>query len=112
MGILGFSGMIALGGIYYVLPKITGRALYSKTLADLQYWLVLIGLSGFMVSLTMAGLIQGHGWLNGETVYRILPQLHVYNIVRASMGLMIVVGALIGLYNIVRTLFFQPKEVQ
>jgi len=50
--------------------------------------------------------------LNGETVYRILPQLHVYNIVRASMGLMIVVGALIGLYNIVRTLFFQPKEVQ
>ncbi len=37
MGILGFSGMIALGGIYYVLPKITGRALYSKLLADLQY---------------------------------------------------------------------------
>ncbi len=112
MGILGFSGMIALGGIYYVLPKITGRALYSKLLADLQYWLVLIGLSGFMVSLTIAGLIQGNGWLNGETVYRILPQLHVYNIVRASMGLMIVVGSLIGLYNIVRTLFFQPKEVQ
>jgi cbb3-type cytochrome oxidase subunit 1 len=112
MGVLGFSGMIALGGIYYVLPKITGRALYSKMLADLQYWLVLIGLSGFMVSLTIAGLIQGNGWLNGETVYRILPQLHIYNIFRASMGLMIVVGALIGLYNIIRTLFFQPKEIQ
>jgi cbb3-type cytochrome c oxidase subunit I len=110
MGVLGFSGMIALGGIYYVLPKITGRALYSKFLADLQYWLVLIGLSGFMVSLTIAGLIQGAGWLNGETVYRILPQLHVYNIVRASMGLMIVVGALIGLYNIVRTLFFNTRR--
>ncbi len=110
MGILGFSGMIALGGIYYVLPKITGRAIYSRLLADLQYWLLLIGLSGFMVSLTIAGLIQGNGWLNGETVYRILPQLHIYNIVRASMGLMIVVGALIGLYNIVRTLFFYPKE--
>ena len=110
MGVLGFSGMIALGGIYYVLPKITGRALYSKTLADLQYWLVLIGLSGFMVSLTIAGLIQGNGWLNGETVYRILPQLHIYNIVRASMGLMIVVGALIGLYNIHRTLFFSRRS--
>lgn len=111
MGVLGFSGMIALGGIYYVLPKITKRPLFSRLLADVQYWLVLIGLSGFMVSLTIAGLIQGNGWLNGETVYRILPQIHIYNIVRASMGLMIVVGALIGLYNILRTLFFQPKEV-
>jgi cytochrome c oxidase cbb3-type subunit 1 len=111
MGILGFSGMIALGGLYYILPKITGRALYSTLLADLQYWLVLIGLIGFMVSLTIAGLIQGNGWLNGETVYRILPQLHIYNIVRASMGMMIVAGAMIGLYNIVRTLFSYREEV-
>ena len=110
MGVLGFSGMIALGGIYYILPKITGKPLFSKTLADFQYWLILIGLSGFMVSLTIAGLIQGNGWLNGETVYRILPQLHVFNIVRASMGLMIVVGALIGLYNIHRTLFFNRRR--
>ncbi len=112
MGILGFSGMIALGGIYYILPKITGKPLYSRMLADFQYWLVLIGLSGFMVSLTIAGLIQGNGWLNGETVYRILPQIHHYNVVRASMGLMIVVGALIGLYNIGRTLFFNPGEIE
>jgi cytochrome c oxidase cbb3-type subunit 1/cytochrome c oxidase cbb3-type subunit I/II len=112
MGILGFSGMIALGGIYYILPKITGKPLYSRMLADFQYWLVLIGLSGFMVSLTIAGLIQGNGWLNGETIYRILPQIHHYNVVRASMGLMIVVGALIGLYNIGRTLFFNPGEIE
>ena len=112
MGILGFSGMIALGGIYYILPKITGKPLYSRMLADFQYWLVLIGLSGFMVSLTIAGLIQGNGWLNGETVYRILPQIHHYNVVRASMGLLIVVGALIGLYNIGRTLFFNPGEIE
>ena len=65
-----------------------------------------------MVSLTIAGLIQGNGWLNGETVYRILPQIHHYNVVRASMGLMIVVGALIGLYNIGRTLFFNPGEIE
>jgi cytochrome c oxidase cbb3-type subunit 1/cytochrome c oxidase cbb3-type subunit I/II len=112
MGILGFSGMIALGGIYFILPKITGKPLYSRMLADFQYWLVLIGLSGFMVSLTIAGLIQGNGWLNGETIYRILPQIHHYNVVRASMGLMIVVGALIGLYNIGRTLFFNPGEIE
>jgi cytochrome c oxidase cbb3-type subunit 1/cytochrome c oxidase cbb3-type subunit I/II len=109
MGILGFSGMIALGGIYYILPKITGKPIYSRLLADFQYWLVLLGLTGFMVTLTIAGLIQGNGWLNGETVYRILPQIHIYNVVRAGMGLMIVSGALIGLYNILRTMFSNPR---
>jgi cbb3-type cytochrome oxidase subunit 1 len=108
--VLGFSGMIALGGVYFVLPRITGRPLYSKFLADLQFWLVLLGVLGFTISLTIAGLIQGNGWLNGETVYRILPQIHVYNVVRASTGVMIASGAFIGFYNIARTLFFNQGE--
>ena len=110
MGVLGFSGMIAIGGIYFILPRLTGKPIFSKALADFQYWMILIGLSGFMVSLTMAGLVQGNSWLNGETVYRILPQMHMYNIVRGSMGSLIVVGAVIGLYNIIRSLFFNPGE--
>lgn len=110
MGVLGFSGMIALGGIYFILPKITGKPIYSKVLADFQYWLILIGLSGFMVTLTIAGLVQGNAWLNGETIYRILPQIHVYNVVRAGMGFMIVTGALVGLYNIGRSIFSKPGE--
>jgi len=110
IGVLGFAGMIALGGIYYVLPKMTGRPLYSRFLADFQYWLILIGVVGFTVVLTIAGLIQGNAWLNGETIYRILPEIHVYYVVRASLGLMIFSSAVIGLYNIVRTIFFNPGE--
>ena len=45
IGVLGFAGMIALGGIYFILPRITGRPLYSRFLADFQYWLMLIGVS-------------------------------------------------------------------
>jgi cytochrome c oxidase cbb3-type subunit 1 len=110
IGVLAFSGMIALGGLYYILPRITDRPLYSRLLADLQYWLVLIGVVGFTVVLTVAGLIQGNAWLNGETVYRILPAVHIYYVIRAGLGVMIVSGAFIGLYNIVRTLFFNPGE--
>jgi cytochrome c oxidase cbb3-type subunit 1/cytochrome c oxidase cbb3-type subunit I/II len=105
IGVLGFAGMIALGGLYYVLPYITGKPLFSRRLADLQYWLVLIGVVGFTVVLTIAGLIQGNAWLNGETVYRVLPQIHIYYVVRAALGLMIFVSAIIGFYNIVRTCF-------
>jgi len=110
MGVLGFSGMIALGGIYYMLPIITGKPIFSRTLADFQYWMVLLGMAGFMVVLTMAGLVQGHGWLNGETIYRMLPQLHHYNIVRAGVGMLIVTGSIIGMYNITRTIFYKPGE--
>jgi cytochrome c oxidase cbb3-type subunit I len=104
IGVLAFSGMVALGGIYYVLPRLTGRPLYSKFLADFQYWLILIGATGFTIVLTIVGLIQGNAWLNGETVYRVLPEIHIYYLIRASLGVMIVSGALIGLYNIVRSL--------
>jgi cbb3-type cytochrome c oxidase subunit I len=111
IGVLGFAGMIALGGLYFILPRITGKPLYSRFLADLQYWLVLIGVSGFTVVLTIVGLIQGNSWLNGEVVYRILPQIHIYYVIRASLGLMLFTGALIGMYNIFRTLFFNPGEI-
>jgi cbb3-type cytochrome c oxidase subunit I len=104
IGVLAFSGMIALGGLYYVLPRLTGRPLYSKFLADFQYWLILIGATGFTIVLTIVGLIQGNAWLNGETVYRVLPEIHIYYLIRASLGVMIVSGALIGLYNILRSL--------
>jgi len=105
IAVLGFSGFIGIGGIYFILPRVTGRPLYSTKLADIQYWLILIGLSGFFFVLTMAGLIQGNGWLNGETVYRILPELHPYFIFRLLFAMLILTGAFVGLYNIWRSIY-------
>ncbi|MEJ2430101.1 MAG: cbb3-type cytochrome c oxidase subunit I [Deltaproteobacteria bacterium] len=104
IGVLGFAAMIALGGLYFIIPRITGRPLYSRLLADLQYWLILIGVVGFTVVLTTVGLIQGNAWLNGETVYRVLPEIHLYYVLRASLGVLIFSSAIIGLYNIIRSL--------
>ncbi len=105
IAVLGFSGFIGLGGIYFILPRITGRPLYSSRLADIQYWLLLIGLTGFFIVLTIAGLIQGNAWLNGIDVYRTLPQIHPYFVLRASFGVFILAGAALGLYNILRSLY-------
>jgi cytochrome c oxidase cbb3-type subunit I len=105
MGVLGFSGTIALGGMYFILPRITGRSLYSTRLADFQYWLVLLGMTGFFTVLTAAGLIQGNGWLNGETVYRLLPEIHVYMVLRASIGILLFGSAFVGLYNVFMSIY-------
>jgi cytochrome c oxidase cbb3-type subunit 1/cytochrome c oxidase cbb3-type subunit I/II len=110
IGVLGFAGMTALGGIYYILPKITGKPLYSKFLADLQYWLVLIGITGFAIVLTIVGLIQGQAWINGETIYRVLPEIHPYYVSRAMLGVTILAGAYIGIYNVIRSLYFNSGE--
>lgn len=106
VGVLGFAGMISLGGLYFIIPRITGRPLFSPFLANFQYWMVAIGVLGFAVVLTISGLIQGEAWLNGETIYRVLPQIHIYNIIRASFGTLIFVSALAGFYNITRSLYF------
>jgi cbb3-type cytochrome oxidase subunit 1 len=105
MGVFGFSGSIAFGAMYFILPRITGKPLYSKKLAEIQYWLFLIGMIGFFTVLTTAGLIQGNGWLNGETVYRILPQIHLYMILRASLGILLIGGAVLGVYNIAMSIY-------
>lgn len=111
MGVLGFSGTIALGGIYFILPRITGRQLYNRRWADIQYWLVLIGMAGFFMVLTAAGLIQGNGWLNGQAVYKILPEIHVYMVLRAAIGLLILGGAVLGLINIYQSIY-RPSGIE
>jgi len=105
MGVLGFSGTIALGGLYFILPRITNRPIYSSRLADIQYWLVLLGMAGFFGVLTAAGLIQGNSWLNGETVYRVLPAIHSYMVWRLGIGVLLFGGAVIGLYNVIRSIY-------
>lgn len=105
MGVLGFSGTIALGGLYFILPRITNRPIYSSRLADIQYWLVLLGMAGFFGVLTAAGLIQGNSWLNGETVYRVLPAIHSYMVWRLGIGVLLFGGAVIGLYNVYRSIY-------
>ena len=66
--------------------------------------------------LTAAGLNQGNAWNDGETVYRVLPQLRPYMISRAALGIFILTGAVAGLVNVVMTLVggraLEPAELQ
>jgi cytochrome c oxidase cbb3-type subunit 1/cytochrome c oxidase cbb3-type subunit I/II len=64
----------------------------------------MIGLAGFFIVLTIAGLIQGEAWYNGEVVYRVLAQLNAYMVLRAALGLFIITASFIGLYNVIMTI--------
>jgi cytochrome c oxidase cbb3-type subunit I len=47
LGVLGFAGTIGLAGMWLITPRITGRPLYDRSLADIQYWLIIFGLTAF-----------------------------------------------------------------
>lgn len=117
IAILGFVAYIALGAMWHILPDMTGRRIYSLHLVNLQFWLITMGLIGFFIVLTIAGLIQGHAWHNGEMVYRVLPEIAVYMALRAAFGVSVIAASVIGLYNLVMTIrygerFDPAQEVQ
>lgn len=116
IAVLGFSGFIALGALWHILPLAAKRKVYSDKLINLQFGLVLFGLTGFFAVLTIAGLIQGGAWHNAEMLYRVLPEIPVYMALRASLGVLIITGAAIGLYNVIMTLRcgepFEPSQLE
>jgi cbb3-type cytochrome c oxidase subunit I len=104
IAILGFAGYIALGAMWHILPLLSGRELYSRRLVNLQFGLITFGLVGFFMVLTTAGLIQGGAWNNGQTIYRVLPEIAPYMFLRAVMGVLIIAAAFVGFYNLWMTL--------
>jgi cytochrome c oxidase cbb3-type subunit I len=110
LALLGFGGSIAIGTSYFLLP-LAGRPLWSRRLADIHFWLHILGILGIFLSLTFAGLIQGEGWFNGEDLYRILPELQRYFVVRGISGVLLLTGAVLWVINVFLTLLRRTEVV-
>src|SRR4051812_24722954 len=52
--------------VYYVLPRVTGRPLFSKSLTNISFWATIIGVFGFYLSMLSIGIYEGamvhNGW--------------------------------------------------
>lgn len=111
-GALGWNGFLAFGMIYYLVPKLWNTNLYSKKLAEQHFWLGLMGIVLYYVSMVVAGVTQGMMWKaidqNGqlvypefvETVVRIVPLYWV----RALGGVLYIAGFVLMVVNIVKTI--------
>jgi cbb3-type cytochrome c oxidase subunit I len=103
LALLGTFSFWAMGAIYYIIPVTLRRRIYSPGLAEAQFWLVTAGFLLMMISLQVGGLIQGAMWLNGDTVYKVLPELKPYLVVRAISGALIVISGIMQAWNIYKT---------
>ncbi|MCB0392000.1 MAG: cytochrome-c oxidase, cbb3-type subunit I [Bdellovibrionales bacterium] len=118
-GALGWNGFMAFGMIYYLIPRLFDTQLFSKKLANAHFWLGLLGIVFYYSSMLAAGLTQGMMWraIDGsgqlvypdfvETVMKIVPLYYV----RIIGGTLYLVGFLIMVYNIVKTVKASKGEV-
>jgi cytochrome c oxidase cbb3-type subunit I/II len=111
IGGLGWNGFMAFGMIYYLVPKMWGTTLYSKKLATNHFWLGTIGIIVYAVPMYWAGFTQAQMWKTFteegqlkfqflETVTHIIPMY----ITRSVGGALYLLGALVMVYNIYKTI--------
>lgn len=101
--LLGAFSFFDFGGLYYVLPRVLGRQIYSIGLARAHYWFTLIGFFVFYTAFTIAGLVQSAGWHAGVPVSTWGLELQPWWIVRAIGGSLMWFGNVLLLVNVIQT---------
>lgn len=58
-GTLGWNGFMAAGMFYYLAPRLWNTKLYSTALANMHFWLGLVGILLYVASMWVSGVTQG-----------------------------------------------------
>lgn len=103
LALLGAFTILGMGLIDYIIPQVYKRPIYSRSLAEWQYWLIFIGFVGFFFSLTFASFLQGQDWSIGIPEVNVLPLIRPHYIARGIFGAMIVASGFVQIYNIWKT---------
>jgi len=99
-GALGWNGFMAAGMIYWLLPRLWSKPLYSTSLANIHFWTGLLGILLYVAAMWSSGITQGlmlNGTAEGGTLLSYPNFLDTLNAIRPLM-LMRVIGG--GLYLI------------
>lgn len=111
-GALGWVGMVTIGSIYYLLPRLYGRTeMYSKKLITWHFWIATIGIVLYIASLWIAGVMQGLMWrdtnIDGTLKWAFIESVkasYPFWIIRLLGGTLYLSGMLLMFYNVVRTM--------
>jgi len=111
VGALAWNGFLTFGMVYWLIPKLFKTTLWSTKLANVHFWVGTLGIIMYALPMYVAGFVQASMWKQFnpdgtlvygnflETVSEIIPMYWM----RAIGGSMFIVGALIGVYNIIMT---------
>ncbi|MEK6551453.1 MAG: cytochrome-c oxidase, cbb3-type subunit I [Pseudomonadota bacterium] len=110
-GALGWVGMVSIGAIYFLLPRLYGTKIHSHALVETHFWIATIGIVLYITAMWIAGVMQGLMWravnADGTLTYSFVESvqaMHPFYIVRMLGGLLFLSGMFIMAYNLWRTI--------
>jgi cytochrome c oxidase cbb3-type subunit 1 len=118
-GALGWVGMVSVGSLYYLIPRLYGRTeMHSMKLVTLHFWVATIGIVLYIAAMWIAGVMQGLMWRavnpDGTLTYAFVESVkatYPYYMVRLLGGTLYFSGMLIMAYNVFKTVAGQkPSE--
>lgn len=112
VGALAWNGFLSFGMIYWLMPRLTKTTLFSQKLANFHFWIGTLGIVLYALPMYVAGFTQASMWkqfkADGgsleygnflETVTQIIPMYWM----RAIGGTLYLVGVLVMVYNVIKT---------
>ena len=111
-GALGWVAFISFGTIYCLVPWLWHRrALYSQRLVEWHFWISTLGIVLYITSMWVSGILQGLMWRAYNSLgfleysfAETVEAMHPFYIIRATGGLLFLLGSLLMVYNIWRTI--------
>jgi cytochrome c oxidase cbb3-type subunit 1 len=110
-GALGWVGLISMGSLYHLIPRMYGRTeMYSKRAIELHFWIATLGIVLYIAAMWIAGVMQGLMWRavnpDGTLVYTFVESVKAswpFYVIRLVGGLMYLGGMLVMTWNVVKT---------
>ncbi len=118
-GALGWVAMISIGAMYFLIPRLFDRKLYSLKLVETHFWVATVGIVLYIAAMWIAGVMQGLMWravnADGTLTYSFVESvqaMYPFYIVRTLGGACFFAGMVIMAYNLWRTVVgAQPVAV-
>jgi cytochrome c oxidase cbb3-type subunit 1 len=110
-GALGWVGLVSMGSIYYLIPRLFGKAeMFSVRLINIHFWVATIGIVLYIAAMWIAGVMQGLMWravgADGTLTYSFVESVkatYPFYAIRLVGGLLYFGGMLIMAYNVFKT---------
>jgi cytochrome c oxidase cbb3-type subunit I len=111
-GALGWVGLISIGAIYYLLPRLYGRSeMYSMRLVTTHFWVATIGIVLYIAAMWIAGVMQGLMWRavndDGTLTYTFIESVkatYPFYVIRLLGGVLYLAGMFVMAWNMVKTI--------
>lgn len=95
----GFVTFGIWGGIYALLPRATGKQPYNLAMG-IHFWLAFIGVSIYVVALSIGGTLQGLDWIQGVPFIQSVVTQAPYWLWRAIGGVLMFLSHLVFAFNV------------